>query len=87
VWDYEIGEKAKLFDNWLTINSDVYYIKWTGVQQTILQLCGYEYEANAGNGRSFGPEVEINAKLSENGSSRERRLHGCETDAAQCRLS
>jgi outer membrane receptor protein involved in Fe transport len=66
VWDYEVGEKAKLFDNWLTINSDVYYIKWTGVQQTILQLCGYEYEANAGNGRSFGPEVEINAKLSEN---------------------
>jgi len=65
VWNYEIGEKARLFDNWLTINSDVYYIKWTGVQETILQLCGYEYEANAGNGRSFGPEVEINAKLSE----------------------
>jgi outer membrane receptor protein involved in Fe transport len=66
VWDYELGEKAKLFDNWLTINSDFYYIKWTGVQQTILQLCGYEYEANAGNGRSFGPEIEVNAKLSEN---------------------
>jgi outer membrane receptor protein involved in Fe transport len=65
VWDYEVGEKAKLFDNWLSINSDIYYIKWTDVQQTLLLLCGYEYEANAGNGRSFGPEIEINAKLSE----------------------
>jgi len=65
VWDYELGEKAKLFDNWLTVNSDVYYIRWTGVQQTILLTCGYEYEANAGNGRSFGPELEINAKLSD----------------------
>jgi iron complex outermembrane receptor protein len=65
VWDYEVGEKARLFDNWLTINSDFYYIKWLGVQQTLLLACGYEYEANAGNGRSFGPEIEINAKLSD----------------------
>jgi len=65
VWDYEIGEKARLFDHWLTINSDFYYIKWTGVQETLLLSCGYEYNANAGNGRSFGPEIEVNAKLSE----------------------
>jgi outer membrane receptor protein involved in Fe transport len=64
VWDYELGEKAKMFGNWLTINSDIYYIKWTGVQQTQLLACGYEYGANAGNGRSFGPELEVNAKLS-----------------------
>jgi len=65
VWDYEIGEKARFLNGWLTVNSDFYYIKWTGVQQTVLQLCGYEYEANAGNGRSFGPELEIEAKLSD----------------------
>jgi iron complex outermembrane recepter protein len=65
VWDYEIGEKAKLFDNWLSINSDFYYIKWDRVQETVtIPKCGYTYEANAGNGRSFGPELEITAKLS-----------------------
>jgi outer membrane receptor protein involved in Fe transport len=64
VWNYEIGEKAKLFDNWLSINSDVYYIKWTGIQQVITLPCGYQYYNNAGDGRSFGPELEINAKLS-----------------------
>jgi outer membrane receptor protein involved in Fe transport len=78
VWDYEVGEKARLFDNWLTVNSDFYYIKWTGVQQTLLLACGYEYEANAGNGRSFGPEIEINAKLSDNWQI---SLSGSYTDA------
>ena len=78
VWDYEIGEKARLFDNWLTVNSDFYYIKWNDIQQTLLLTCGYEYEANAGNGRSFGPELEINAKLSENWLV---SLNGTYTDA------
>jgi outer membrane receptor protein involved in Fe transport len=64
IWDYEIGEKAKLFDNRLTINSDFYYIEWSHVQETVAAQCGYTFEANAGNGRSFGPELEINARLS-----------------------
>jgi outer membrane receptor protein involved in Fe transport len=62
-WNYEIGEKAKLFDNWLTINGDVYYIKWSGVQQVFTLVCGYQYYNNAGDGRTFGPELEVNAKL------------------------
>jgi outer membrane receptor protein involved in Fe transport len=77
-WNYEIGEKAKLFDNWLTINSDVYYIKWTGIQQVITLPCGYQYYNNAGDGRSFGPELEINAKLSTEFTA---SLSGAWTDA------
>jgi iron complex outermembrane recepter protein len=65
VWNYEVGEKTKLFNNRLTINSDVYYIKWNGIQQSSILPCGYQYATNAGNGRSFGPELEINAKLSD----------------------
>jgi iron complex outermembrane recepter protein len=64
VWDYEVGEKAKMFDNWLTINSDFYYINWKGVQQAPLLACGFQYDTNAGDGRSYGPEVEISARLS-----------------------
>jgi outer membrane receptor protein involved in Fe transport len=77
-WNYELGEKAKLFDNWLTINSDFYYIKWTGVQQVITLPCGYQYYNNAGDGRSFGPELEINAKLSSEWSA---SLSAAYTDA------
>lgn len=62
------GEKAKLFDHWLTINSDFYYIKWSNVQETVAIPCSYTYEANAGDARSCGPELEVNAKLSANWS-------------------
>jgi outer membrane receptor protein involved in Fe transport len=78
VWNYEIGEKAKLFDNWLTINSDFYYIKWNDIQQVYTLTCGYQFYNNAGNGRSFGPELEINAKLSNEWTA---SLSGAYTDA------
>ena len=78
VWNYELGEKARFFDSWLTVNSDVYYIKWNDIQQVITLPCGYQYYNNAGNGRSFGPELEINAKLSEDWTA---ALSGAWTDA------
>ena len=66
VWNYEIGEKARFLDRRLTVNADVYYIRWSGIQQALLLSCGYQYQANAGVGRSFGPELEINFKLTDN---------------------
>jgi iron complex outermembrane receptor protein len=77
-WNYEIGEKARMFDNWLTVNSDVYYIKWTGIQQVLTLPCGYQFYDNAGDGRTFGPELEINAKISAEWSA---SLTGAYTDA------
>jgi hypothetical protein len=35
------------------------------VREALLLPCGYQFNANAVDGRSFGPEVEINAKLAE----------------------
>ncbi|HEV7443340.1 MAG TPA: TonB-dependent receptor, partial [Steroidobacteraceae bacterium] len=63
VWNYEVGEKARFLDNKLVINSDVYYIKWDQIQQIIQLSCGYPYTANAGNARSYGPEVEVTGKI------------------------
>jgi iron complex outermembrane recepter protein len=68
VWDYELGGKARLLDHWLTINGDFYYIKWSNIQQAPLLACGYQYDTNAGDGRSFGPELEVNARLSRDWS-------------------
>ncbi len=78
MWNYELGEKARLFDGWLTVNSDVYYIKWIGMQQVFTLPCGYQYYNNAGNGRSFGPELEINAKLAADWTA---SFSGAYTDA------
>lgn len=66
VWNYELGEKARLFDNWLQVNGDFYYIRWNNVQQSVLLLCGYEANINAGTGHSYGPELEVNARLTPN---------------------
>jgi iron complex outermembrane recepter protein len=41
----------------------VFYIHWNDVQQTALLACGYQYMTNAGSGRSYGPEIELEARL------------------------
>ena len=63
VWDYEVGGKSQMAQNRVRINGDFYYIKWNGVQQTALLSCGTQYVTNAGDGRSYGPEVEIDARV------------------------
>jgi len=63
IWNYEVGEKAKLLQNRLIINADIYYIRWSQVQQTVNQPCGYPLTENAGTAASYGPELEITALL------------------------
>jgi outer membrane receptor protein involved in Fe transport len=79
VWNYELGEKVKLFGNRVTVNSDFFFIRWSGVQQVFTLTCGYQFYDNAGDGRSFGPEVEINAKVNDNWSL---SLSGSHTNSA-----
>jgi iron complex outermembrane receptor protein len=62
-WNYEVGEKARMLDSRLVLNADVYYIKWTQVQQIVNQTCGYPLTVNAGNAASYGPEIELSALL------------------------
>ena len=63
LWNYEIGEKARLWDGRVAVHSDVYYIRWSGIQQVIPLSCGYLLETNAGNARSYGPELEVDARV------------------------
>lgn len=63
VWSYELGQKATLLDRRLTISSDIYYERWSGVQQAIVLPCGFGYTDNVGTAHVKGGELEINAKL------------------------
>ena len=63
IWNYELGEKAKLFGGRVTINADAYYIRWSNVQQSVNQACGYPLTANAGSAEAYGPEVEVTAQI------------------------
>jgi outer membrane receptor protein involved in Fe transport len=63
IWNYEVGEKAKLLDSRLIVNADIYYIRWSQVQQSVNQSCGYPLSENAGVATSYGPEIEVTALL------------------------
>ena len=54
--NYELGVRATLFDNRVTINADIYQIDWTGLQvanQTINGAVGITTNAGAARSRGF----------------------------------
>src|SRR5258707_124796 len=63
LWSYELGEKAQAFGNRVSVNSAVYYERWTGVQQLIAPPCSYNFTDNAGDAAVYGSELEMAAKI------------------------
>lgn len=88
LWNYEVGEKARFLDGRLSVNADVYYIRWKNVQQYLNLPCGFPYSANAGTAESYGPELEVSAKLtpeltlSVNGTYTNARLTSVDASVA-----
>jgi len=63
LWSYEVGSKSRFLNNRLSINADVFYVKWKNIQQGVyLPTCAYTYNANAGDATSKGFEFDIKAK-------------------------
>jgi outer membrane receptor protein involved in Fe transport len=65
VWSYELGEKSRFDDRRITIDADIYYIKWTNIQQVVSLTCGYPANINAGDARAYGPEIETSFRLTD----------------------
>jgi len=63
VWNYELGEKARLFSGRLSINASTYYESWSNIQREVTLNCGYIYTDNAGSATVYGDEVEVAAQL------------------------
>ena len=60
VWSYELGSKNTFADGLLTINSALFYINWTNVQQEVpLEECGFGFTGNGGKAVSKGGETEF----------------------------
>ena len=63
LWSYELGTKNLLFEKTLSVNADVYYIKWKDIQQTItIPICGGAFNANVGDATAIGAEMEVRYK-------------------------
>jgi iron complex outermembrane recepter protein len=63
LWSYELGEKARLLDERLIVNSAVYFEDWTNIQQLFTEKCGVVVTSNAGVAHIYGGELEVTAKL------------------------
>lgn len=63
LWNYEVGEKARLLDDKLSVNVSVYHDDWRHVQRNIVLSCGYFYTDNAGRVNSNGAELEVAAAV------------------------
>jgi iron complex outermembrane recepter protein len=78
IWSFELGEKARFADRRITVNADVFYVKWIGIQQEFILTCGYSFNTNAGDAKSYGPELEVSAKLTDSWTA---NLSGAYTQA------
>jgi outer membrane receptor protein involved in Fe transport len=59
VWSYELGAKGKFFDNAVLIETSIFWINWSGIQQQVyLPDCGYYYTANLGEAASRGFDIQ-----------------------------
>ena len=60
-----MGEKTRFDDRRFTVNADVFYVKWHNIQQLIVLSCGYPYNTNVGDAKTYGPELEMAAKVTD----------------------
>lgn len=65
LWSYELGEKARLFGDRVTVNGAGYFETWEGVQQEVSLPCGFPFEINAGDANIWGSEIEVNAAVTD----------------------
>ena len=65
LWSYEVGEKIKLFDKHLRINSSAYYENWSAIQLEQLPY-GYPLFDNVNSAKIYGGELEMQAVLTAN---------------------
>lgn len=63
LWSYEVGGKLRGFENRLSVDASVYYLKWNDTQQDIvLAVSGYDFESNVGHVESCGVELDVQAR-------------------------
>jgi outer membrane receptor protein involved in Fe transport len=65
VWSYEVGAKNQLFDGKLQIDSSVFRIDWSKIQQVVLLPCGQAYAENAGRAVSKGFDLGVQGLVTD----------------------
>ena len=62
LWNYELGNKVRLLDGTLNLDTSVYDIEWSNMQVGLVTPQGFSYIGNGGKARIYGLEEEITLK-------------------------
>jgi iron complex outermembrane recepter protein len=63
LWSAEAGSKNRLLGGALTLDANVYYVKWKNIQQSIrLPRCSFAYISNLGEATGKGVDLSIVTK-------------------------
>jgi outer membrane receptor protein involved in Fe transport len=63
VESYEIGNKVRILDGRVQLNSALFYIDWKEMQYSQAVACGFSYLNNAGSAVSKGAELQANGRF------------------------
>jgi iron complex outermembrane receptor protein len=58
VWSYEVGDKMRLMDGKMQLNTALYRIDWSNIQATITPPCGQGFVINGGRAQSQGVDFQ-----------------------------
>ena len=66
IWSYEVGAKDAFFGGRLRVDSSVYVIDWSGIQQDVrLPSCGFAYVTNLGSATSVGGDLSARVLITD----------------------
>ena len=65
VWSFELGAKNQLLGSRLQLNTSIFDIRWPGIQVYVYDACGHGMTTNAGEARSIGFDLDMEAMVTE----------------------
>jgi iron complex outermembrane receptor protein len=65
IWSYEAGAKDTLFDGRVQIDTSVFRLNWSKIQQQLQLQCGFSYITNVGNAISKGFDLAMQAIVTD----------------------
>ena len=65
IWSYEAGAKDTLFDGRVQIDTSVFRLNWSKIQQQLQLQCGFSYIANVANAISKGFDLALQAIVTD----------------------
>lgn len=65
LWSYEVGAKNSLFNGRVTLDSSVFHVKWSQIQELVVLTCGVGFTENTGAAVSNGFDFALRALATE----------------------